>query len=97
MIRVAIAWLVLLVLFLVELAMARGGVGPYTPLVGLVMIAVVVVAFMRLPKGSALTKVFALAGVFWLCLLIGLGSFDFLTRADHAVGPELAQPGQAQP
>lgn len=97
MIQVAIAWVVLLVLFGTELGMAESGIGPYTPLVALAMVAVVVVFFMRLPKGSPLMKIFALAGVFWLCLLLGLGSVDFLTRHDHGVGQELAQPGQAQP
>jgi len=96
MMRIALAWIVLL-LFLAELLMARGRIGPYAPLVGLAMIAVVVTCFMRLQKGSPLMHVFALAGLFWLCLLVGLGSVDFLTRTDHAVGQELAQPGQAQP
>jgi cytochrome c oxidase subunit 4 len=97
MLRIGLTWLALLVLFLVELAMMKAKLGIYTPLIGPVMIACVVVGFMQLQRGSALMKIFALAGVFWLCILIGLGSLDPMTRVDHGVGPELSQAGQQQP
>lgn len=97
MLRIGLTWLALLILFLVQLAMMKAKLGIYTPLVGLVMIACVVVGFMQLPRGSGLTHIFALAGVFWLCILLGLGSLDPLTRVDHGVGHELSQAGQEQP
>jgi molybdopterin-containing oxidoreductase family iron-sulfur binding subunit len=41
--------------------------------------------FMRLGSSRGLTPAFALAGVFWLCILIGLGSLDSFTRHDIGI------------
>jgi hypothetical protein len=34
---------------------------------------------------------FAIAGFFWLIVLLGLGSIDPLTRTDHRVEPSQAE------
>lgn len=47
--------------------------------------AVVALSFMRLRAGGALTTVFAVAGVFWLRVMMGLGSMDPATRTDIPV------------
>ena len=58
--------------------------GPATPFVALVMGAIVVLGPMRLGEApEPRPSVFALAGVFWLVVvLFGLGTLDPLTRHD---------------
>ena len=48
------------------------------------MIALVAFRFMHIGRQSALTRIFALAGLFWLCVLLGMGSIDYLVRRDIA-------------
>jgi cytochrome c oxidase subunit 4 len=43
--------------------------------------ALVVVFFMHLKGSPSLTKVFALAGIFWLGILFSLAATDYLSRA----------------
>ena len=45
------------------------------------MIMAVAVVFMRVTGASALSKIFALAGVFWIIVLLGLGSVDYALPA----------------
>ena len=78
-------WLVLLLLALqfvaAGLPILRGAV----PVIGLGMAVLVALTFMRLGSSRGLTPAFALAGVFWLCILIGLGSLDSFTRHDIGI------------
>lgn len=55
------------------------------PAVGVAMVVVTAFTFMRLRAGGRLSAVFALAAVFWLCVMMGLGSMDPATRADIPV------------
>ena len=55
------------------------------PGVALVMVVIVAMSFMRLPAAGALAAVFAAAAVFWLCVMLGLGSLDPATRTDIPV------------
>jgi len=50
------------------------------PGVALMMVTIVAMSFMRLPASGALAAVFAAAAVFWLCVMMGLGSMDPATR-----------------
>lgn len=50
--------------------------------IALLMVLTVSVSFMRLRAAGALAAVFAAAGVFWLCVMLGLGSMDPATRTD---------------
>ena len=43
-------------------------------------IAIIVVSFMELPKGSAVQQLAAGVGVFWLTFLFLLGFADYLSR-----------------
>ncbi len=56
------------------------------PLVGLVMAAIVCMSFMRLAMTGGLPRVFALAALFWLTVLLGMGSLDAITRNDVGIG-----------
>ena len=54
-------------------------------LFGLVAAGIVVVMFMRIREGSALMHIFGAAGLFWLLVLLVLGTMDPLTRTDAVV------------
>jgi len=49
------------------------------------MAITVAMTFMRLPSAPGTATVFVLSGVFWLCILLGLGSMDSATRHDIGV------------
>jgi cytochrome c oxidase subunit 4 len=51
----------------------------------LLMVALVGFVFMRVRSGPSVVRVFALAGLVWLTILLGLGSMDPLTRAVYPV------------
>ncbi len=84
MIRVVLSWLILMVLLACEIATALLHVGTAAAYVAPVMIAIIAVMFMRIGHETPLSRIFAIAGLFWLAILIGLGSLDFLARKDVA-------------
>jgi len=55
------------------------------PGIALCMIGLVGFGFMRLRASGTLGAIFAAAGVFWLCIMLGLGSMDAATRIDVPV------------
>lgn len=77
------AWIALLALLAVEVALTWLRVGWAAGFIVPVMLGIVAVVFMRVLRESQLSRVFALAGLFWLAVLIGLGGVDFLTRHDY--------------
>ena len=88
-----LAWIALVALLAAEVAASLLHRGHLTAIIAGAMVAVVLVAAMRLPRGSHLSKLFALAGLVWLLILMGLGSMDPFTRTDVPV-PRLTEPGQ---
>ncbi len=52
---------------------------------GVLMIAIVAVSFMEVRKGPTIVRGFAVAAMFWLIVLLGLGSADALTRTNYYV------------
>lgn len=86
---VATVSLALLVLFALELAGAFTGWGHIFGGLLLVpagiMVVLVGVFFMRVGESGGLAKFFALAAIFWLLILLGLGSIDPMTRTDYPV------------
>ena len=90
-------WLALLLLAAVECGSSfvhsGRGLRPLLLLPALVMVVLVAVIFMRIRQGVAAARGFALAGLLWLLLLLGLGSMDPMTRAFYVVPvPESAIP-----
>jgi cytochrome c oxidase subunit 4 len=84
-----LAWLALMALWGTEfgcsyLAFDRS-LRPVLIVPAIMMAAVVVFAFMRVRHGPAVVRGFAVAGLFWLTLLLGLGTADPLTRAVYPV------------
>ena len=65
-------------------ARLRGGADT-APLFGVVMATIVAFSFMQVRSGPGLIRVAAMTGAFWLVILLGLGSLDPLTRADHPI------------
>jgi hypothetical protein len=87
-------WLLLLALVAVEFVTAyllpvRG----LTPFIGIGMACLVALTFMRLGSSRGLPRVFAAAGLFWVLVMMGLGSLDSFTRRDVSFG----QPGGSLP
>ena len=51
----------------------------------LTMVALVAIMFMRVRSGVEIVRVFAVAGLFWLTIMLGLGMMDAMTRAMYPV------------
>jgi caa(3)-type oxidase subunit IV len=91
-----LCWLALLVLGAAEFGgsfvhLSRSW-RPVLLLPALGMVALVGLQFMRVRDGITLVRCFALAGLLWLTLLLGLGTMDPMTRATYVVqGTEVPQ------
>ncbi|MBV9248001.1 MAG: hypothetical protein JO227_01975 [Acetobacteraceae bacterium] len=92
--RHLICWVALLVVGALEfgcsfIPFARGW-RPMLTLFPIVMAALVALMFMRVSAGPGIVRGFAIAGLFWLTILLGLGMMDPMTRATYPVqGTEL--------
>ena len=95
LLSVIFVWLALLVMLAMELFAAATPPGrAFVPGIGLLMAALVALSFMRLGSSSGLPPAFAMAGIFWLCIMLGLGSMDAFTRHEVKVpGWAVGSPG----
>jgi caa(3)-type oxidase subunit IV len=83
-------WLGLIVLAALELGASFLPLPPTArPILVLpaVVMAVLVSLYMRLPSAPQIARGFAVAGVFWLAVLLGLAMMDPMTRTLYAIGP----------
>lgn len=87
--RLLRAWIVLLLLGGIEFGASYLPLPPaWRPLLLLPaasMVVVVAVSFMEVRKGPSIVRAFAVSAMFWLLVLLALGSADPLTRTDYAV------------
>ena len=87
--RLLLSWAVLLLLGAAEFAVSFMPLGrslrPLLMIVAMLMAAIVAVSFMEVAKGPTIVRGFAVAAMFWLMVLLGLGSTDPLTRTDYLV------------
>ena len=87
--RLLLSWSALLLLggaeFAVSFLPMDRSLRPLVMIPGVLMVAVVAIRFMEVGKGPAIVRGFAVAAIFWLIVLLGLGSMDPLTRTDHLV------------
>ncbi len=87
--RLVLVWLAMLVLLAGETALALMWPGRFAPgavlALGLLMVAVVGFAFMRLRGSPKLSHAFVIAALFWVVVLLGLGGMDPFTRIDYPV------------
>jgi hypothetical protein len=58
---------------------------PLVMIPGVLMVLVVAIGFMEVKKGPVLVRAFAVAAMFWLFVLLALGSADPLTRSNYYV------------
>ena len=79
-----LAWIALLLLLALTVTVAYLPLGAFNAVVALTIGAtkagIVAAIFMELRHREPRTFIFAGAGFFWLCILLWLGSMDFLTR-----------------
>ena len=83
MTRVLLAWLLLTALLALQVLAALAHAGWAAGVLAPLMVMVVAFLFMDVGRASQLSRIFALAGLFWLTILIGLTSVDFLARHDY--------------
>ena len=80
-----LVWFALLLGVAAEFLAARLGYPGVAPFIGIALAVLVALTFMQLGSSTGLVPVFALVGVFWLCVLLGLGGLDAATRTDIVV------------
>ena len=82
--RLGLVWVLLMALagaeFVVSGRHIPAGSRPLLLVFALAMVAVVAFGFMNLGRAPTIAKAFAVAAVFWLIVLFGMGSMDALTR-----------------
>lgn len=87
--RLWLSLALLLVLLAIEfgasfLPMDRA-VRPLVLIPSLLMVATVGITFMEVGRGPGIVRLFAVAALLWLTILLGLGSLDPMTRIDYQV------------
>jgi cytochrome c oxidase subunit 4 len=79
-----VSWLALLALLALTVTLAYQPLGAFNMVaalaIGTVKATIVAAVFMELRHRGARTLVFAAASLFWLGILLWLGSMDFFTR-----------------
>ena len=84
-----LSWVALLVLggivFGLSFVPMSRSLRPLLMIPSVTMSAVVAIAFMEVGRGPVIVRGFAVAAMFWLLLLLGLGSLDPITRVDYYV------------
>ncbi|MBB2200870.1 hypothetical protein [Gluconacetobacter tumulisoli] len=80
MARIATCWTMLVLLLAAELVAARAGLGAVVCVLAVLMVLVIVLGFMQILRAPPLAIIFALGGLFWLAILLALGSLDSFTR-----------------
>lgn len=87
--RLAVALLLLLVLLAMEFGASFLPLGraarPLVLIPSMLMVGIIGAVFMEVGQGPAIVRLFAVAGLLWLSILLGLGSLDPMTRTDHHV------------
>lgn len=91
MIRIVISWGGLILLLLMELLATLLHADWIAWIVTPLLIMTVASVFMRVTSASQLSKIFALAGVFWIVILLGLGTLDYAFRRETRA-PGLSAP-----
>lgn len=86
-------WLLLVLLLSIELVVR----GVPAMAVGGAMAIIVALTYMRLARSRDVSAGFAIATVFWLIVLLGLGSMDAATRHDIGVSPLTQQNDRHSP
>ena len=85
--RLLLAWFALILLWGLEFGVSfidmPPSLRPVLLVVAFAMLAFVALYFMHLGRGPILVRGFAVMAIFWMIVLIGLGSMDPLTRTQY--------------
>ncbi|HUI22301.1 MAG TPA: cytochrome C oxidase subunit IV family protein [Methylocella sp.] len=106
--QLLLTWVLLVVLLAIEIGISflplDRSARPVVLLPAVLMAGLVGVVFMEVGRGPEIVRLFAVASLLWLTILLGMGSLDPMTRAMHYVRTQntLAssteqQPGTAAP
>jgi len=87
--RLLLAWMLLLVLLAIEfgasfLPLDRSA-RPLVLIPAVLMVGVAGTIFMEVGRGPEIIRLFAVAALLWLSILLGLGSLDPMTRIEYQV------------
>lgn len=93
MIRLGLAWIGLLILLVIEVVGAASHAGWLAWGAAPLMVLLVACVFMHVTRASALSRIFAITGLFWAAVLLGLGSVDYVFRR-VTPAPSLTSPYQ---
>jgi len=78
-----LTWFVLALLLCLEIVASRVlRFGSAAPVIGVIMAGLVGVMFMNLRTASGLARIFAVATIVWLVIILGMGVMDPVTRTD---------------
>lgn len=81
-----LVWCLLLLLLGIEFAVAHSYLlQAAVPFIGTGMAMLVALSFMRLGRSPGLVPIVAVAAIFWLLVMFGLGGLDSFTRHDIPV------------
>lgn len=58
---------------------------PLVLIPAMLMVGILATVFMEVGRGPVIVRLFAVAGLLWLSILLGLGSLDLMTRTDYSV------------
>ncbi|MGI8570974.1 MAG: cytochrome C oxidase subunit IV family protein [Methylocella sp.] len=87
--RLLMAWALLMVLLAIEFGASflpsDRSARPLVLIPAVLMVGVVGSIFMEVGRGPEIIRLFAVAGLLWLCILLGLGSLDPMTRIVYHV------------
>lgn len=85
--RLAFTWLALILLWGLEFGLTfidmPPSLRPVILVVAALMVGVIGLFFMHVGRGPTIVRGFAVVAVFWMIVLIGLGSMDPLTRIQY--------------
>jgi hypothetical protein len=85
--RLFLGWITLILLWGLEFGITfilmPASLRPVLMIVAAGMVALVAFFFMQVGRGPILIRGFAVMAIFWMIVLIGLGSMDPLTRAQY--------------
>ena len=86
-----LTWAVMLILVGIQYGVSRlhfdPSLRPLLLIPAVVMVALAGIVFMEVRKGPEIVRLFAVASLLWLLILLGLGSMDPFTRVMYYVHP----------
>ena len=87
--RLVLAWVSLLILLAIQVGISflplDRSARPIVLIPAVLMVGIVGTAFMEIMRGPEIVRLFAIASLLWLSILLGLGSLDPMTRVMYYV------------